>query len=161
MQKMSTCLWFDSRAEEAANFYISVFKTGKINRVTRYTKEGFENHKRPEGSVMTIDFDVNGQNFMGLNGGPQFKFSEAISLVVHCESQKEIDYHWEKLSEGGEEGPCGWIKDKFGLSWQINPTLLAEMLVSPDKNKVERVTAAFLEMKKFDIAKLEQEFNGK
>lgn len=162
MQKMSTCLWFDTQAEEAANFYISVFKNGKIRHTARYGKEGFEFHHKPEGSVMTVDFEVNGQRFMALNGGPDFKFNDAISLVVYCESQKEIDEYWEKLtSNGGQEVQCGWLKDKFGLSWQIVPTVMDKMMASNDKAKTERVTKAFMQMKKFDIAALERAFEGR
>lgn len=162
MQKMSTCLWFDTQAEEAAKFYISVFKNGSISHIARYGKEGYEFHKRPEGSVMTVDFEVNGERFMALNGGPIFKFNEAISLVVNCESQKEIDEYWNKLTaDGGEESQCGWLKDKFGLSWQIVPTALDKMMKSSDKEKTDRVVKAFMQMKKFDIATLERAFEGK
>lgn len=162
MQKMSTCLWFDNQGEEAANFYISVFKNGKIQHIQRYGKEGFEIHKRPEGSVMTVDFEINGQPFTALNGGPLFKFNDAISLVVHCETQKEIDDYWQKLTaDGGQEVQCGWLKDKYGLSWQIVPSVMEKMMRSPDKAKTERVTKAFLKMKKFDIAALERAFDGK
>lgn len=162
MNKMSTCLWFDSQAEEAAKFYISVFKNGKINHVARYGKEGFEYHGKPEGSVLSVEFEVNGQNFIALNGGPIFKFSEAFSLVVYCETQKEIDEYWQKLtSNGGQESMCGWLKDKFGFSWQITPTVLGQMMKSPDKAAVSRVTSAFFKMKKFDIATLERAFEGK
>ena len=157
MQKMSTCLWFDSQAEEAAKFYISVFKNGSIGHIARYGKEGFEYHGRPEGSVMTVEFEVNGQKFIGINGGPMFKFNEAISLVVYCESQKEVDEYWQKLTaDGGQEVQCGWLKDKFGLSWQITPTVLEKMMKSPDKEKTGRVVNAYMQMKKFDIKKLEE-----
>jgi predicted 3-demethylubiquinone-9 3-methyltransferase (glyoxalase superfamily) len=146
------CLWFDSQAEEAAVFYTSVFANSKIESVSRYGKEGFEIHGRPEGSAMTVVFSLNGQSFTALNGGPVFKFSEAVSLQVFCDTQEEIDHYWTKLSEGGEEGQCGWLKDKYGLSWQIIPSVLPELLSDPIRSG--RVTRAFLQMKKFDIAKL-------
>lgn len=162
MNKMSTCLWFDKEAEEAANLYISVFKNGKINSIARYGKEGFEIHGRPEGSVMVVEFEVNGQEFMALNGGPIFKFNESVSLVVHCETQKEIDDYWQKLTaNGGQESQCGWLKDKFGLSWQITPTALRKMMATGTKEQNERVVAAYMKMKKFDIAALERAFAGK
>lgn len=162
MNKMSTCLWFDKEAEEAANLYISVFKNGKINSIARYGKEGFEIHGRPEGSVMVVEFEVNGQEFMALNGGPIFKFNESVSLVVHCETQKEIDDYWQKLTaNGGQESQCGWLKDKFGLSWQITPTALRKMMAAGTKEQNERVVAAYMKMKKFDIAALERAFAGK
>lgn len=152
MQKITPCLWFDGQAEEAAKFYISVFKNGNIENITHYGKEGFEIHKKPAGSVMTVDFKLNGQKYMALNGGPEFKFNESISLMVNCETQEEIDDFWQKLSEDGEEGPCGWLKDKFGLSWQVVPTILGKLL--GDSEKSEKVMKALLQMKKLDIAKL-------
>jgi predicted 3-demethylubiquinone-9 3-methyltransferase (glyoxalase superfamily) len=158
MQKMSTCLWFDSQAEEAARFYVSVFKDGKIGRIAHYGKEGFEIHGRPEGSVLTVEFEVNGQKFIALNGGPQFKFDEAVSFVINCETQEEIDYYWSKLTNGGQEGPCGWLKDKFGLSWQVVPTVLSDMMADKDHTKSDRVMKAFLQMKKFDIQKLKEAY---
>lgn len=162
MKKMSTCLWFDNQAEEAAKFYLSVFKNGSIKHIARYGKAGYEFHRQPEGTVMTVEFEVNGENFLAINGGPIFKFNEAISLVVHCESQKEIDEYWQKLtSDGGQESQCGWLKDKFGLSWQITPAVLDKMMKSPDQEKTERVVAAYMKMKKFDIAALERAFDGK
>lgn len=160
MQKISYCLWFDDQAEQAANFYVSVFKHGKIGNIARYTTEGFEYHGKPEGSVMTVEFELEGQKYVALNGGPQFTFNESISIVVNCESQGEIDHFWDKLSAGGEEGPCGWLKDKFGISWQVAPTILPEMLIDPNPQKVQRVTKAFLQMKKFDIEALKRAYNG-
>lgn len=162
MAKMSTCLWFNKEAEEAAKFYIDVFGNGAIYHVSRYGKEGFEHHQMPEGSVMTVEFELNGHRFIALNGGPVFKFTEAISLVVNCETQKEIEHYWSQLTaEGGQEVQCGWLKDKFGLSWQITPTVLEKMMKSSDKTKTERVVKSFMQMKKFDIAELERAFNGK
>ena len=130
MQKISPCLWFDAQGEEAAKFYTSIFKDSKIGDVTRYGKEGYEIHGREEGTVMTVEFEIEGQKFLALNGGPIFKFNEAISFQVYCETQEEVDYHWEKLSEGGDEKAqqCGWLKDKYGVSWQIVPTILMKML---------------------------------
>lgn len=151
-QKITPCLWFDTQAEEAAKFYIAIFKNGSIEKISYYGKEGFEIHKKPAGSVMTVIFNLNDQKFMALNGGPEFKFNEAISFVVNCESQQEVDYFWEKLSAGGEEGPCGWLKDKYGLSWQVVPTILGELLSDPTKS--EKAMKAMLQMKKIDIAKL-------
>lgn len=152
MQKITPCLWFDDQAEEAAKFYISVFKNSSIERISYYGREGFEIHKKTAGSVMTVIFNLNGQKYMALNGGPQFKFNEAISLVVNCDTQEEIDYFWENLSNGGEEGPCGWIKDKFGVSWQVVPTVLDKLM--QDSTKSEKVMSALLKMKKLDIAAL-------
>jgi predicted 3-demethylubiquinone-9 3-methyltransferase (glyoxalase superfamily) len=160
-QKITPCLWFDTQAEEAAKAYVSIFDDSRIGRISRYGKEGFEIHGRPAGSVMTVEFELEGQTFVALNGGPHFKFNEAISFQVHCETQKEIDYFWSKLSAGGEEGPCGWLKDKYGLSWQIVPAVLPKMLTDENPEKVARVTRAFLQMKKFDIRQLEQAFAGK
>jgi predicted 3-demethylubiquinone-9 3-methyltransferase (glyoxalase superfamily) len=161
-QKIMPCLWFDTEAEEAAKLYTSIFKDSKISSVSRYGKEGFEIHGRPEGTVMTVDFQIEGQRFVALNGGPHFKFSEAISFQIHCGSQEEVDYYWSKLTAGGgSEGPCGWLKDKFGLSWQVVPTALTEMMMDKDAKKVQRVTKAFLQMKKFDIEKLRHAFEGR
>jgi len=153
-QNITPCLWFDNQAEEAANFYTSIFKNSKIVSISRYAREGFEIHGREAGSVMTVNFQLNGQPFIALNGGPVFKFSEAISFQVLCETQQEIDYYWERLTAGGQEVQCGWLKDKFGVSWQIVPVLLARLLGDP--TRAERVTRAFLQMKKFDIEKLKQ-----
>ncbi|MPZ55094.1 MAG: VOC family protein [Rhizobiales bacterium] len=160
-QKITPCLWFDTQAEEAAKFYCSIFKNSKLGTISRYGKEGFEIHGRPAGSVMVAEFEIEGQKFVALNGGPQFKFDEAISFQVHCESQQEVDYFWSKLTEGGGEGPCGWLKDKFGLSWQVVPTVLLDMLMDPNTEKSQRVTKAFLQMKKFDIAELKRVYEGK
>jgi predicted 3-demethylubiquinone-9 3-methyltransferase (glyoxalase superfamily) len=159
--KFTICLWFAKEAEDAAKFYTSVFKDGKIGKIQRYGKEGFEFHQQPEGSVMTVDFNVNGQQFTALNGGPLFKFNEAISLVINCDTQKEIDYYWDKLTaDGGKEVQCGWLTDKFGLSWQVVPTGFQEMMNSPNKAGASRAMNAMFTMKKFDIAKLEQAFRG-
>jgi predicted 3-demethylubiquinone-9 3-methyltransferase (glyoxalase superfamily) len=147
-------LWFDNQAEEAANFYTSIFKNSKIENISRYGKEGFEIHKRPAGSVMTVSFQLDGQHFTALNGGPLFKFNEAISFQISCETQEDVDHYWSKLTGGGgEEGPCGWCKDKYGVSWQVVPTILSKLLSDPEKSA--RVTKAFLQMKKFDIEALE------
>lgn len=155
------CLWFADEAEEAAQFYTSIFKDGKIGKIERYGKEGFEFHQRPEGSVMTVDFEVNGQTFQALNGGPLFQFNESISLVITCDSQKEVDYFWEKLTgQGGQEVQCGWLKDKFGLSWQVVPKAFQEMMESTDKAGKSRAMNAMFTMKKFDIAKLQQAYQG-
>jgi len=150
---ISICLWFDNQAEEAANFYTTVFKDSKILSASRYGKEGFENHGQKEGTVMTISFNLKGQSFTALNGGPLFKFNESVSFQVFCEDQEEIDYYWENLTaNGGEEGQCGWLKDKFGVSWQIIPDNLPELMNDPSKKG--RVTNAFMQMKKLDIFKL-------
>jgi len=154
MQKIVPFLWFDNQAEEAAKFYTSIFKNSKVGQVTRYGEAG----PGPEGSVMTASFELEGMEFTALNGGPLFKFTEAISFVVHCSSQEEVDELWEKLTEGGEEGPCGWLKDRYGLSWQIVPTALVEMLNDPDPEKSKRVTEAMLKMKKIDINTLRQAY---
>jgi predicted 3-demethylubiquinone-9 3-methyltransferase (glyoxalase superfamily) len=152
VKNITPCLWFDTEAEEAANFYTSVFPGSKIGKVTRYGSAG----PRPEGMVMTVSFELNGREFVALNGGPDFTFSEAISFQVSCESQEEVDHYWSKLAEGGEEGPCGWLKDRFGLSWQIIPKRLPELLTDSDREKAQRVMAAMLEMKKIDVAELER-----
>ncbi len=160
-QKITPHLWFDSEAEEAAKFYVSIFNNSKLGVITRYGKAGFEVHGQPAGKVMTVEFELEGQKFIALNGGPVFKFNEAVSFLVSCEDQKEIDYFWEKLTAGGTIVQCGWLKDKFGVSWQVTPSILAEMLRDPDSQKVDRATKAFLQMKKFDIAALKQAFEGK
>jgi predicted 3-demethylubiquinone-9 3-methyltransferase (glyoxalase superfamily) len=157
---ITPCLWFDSEAEQAANYYASIFSNAEIGRISRYGSEGFEMHGREAGSVMTVEFEIAGQKFVALNGGPHFKFSEAVSFQVHCETQEEIDYFWNRLSDDGEEGPCGWLKDKFGLSWQIVPAVLPEMLMDPDAERSQRVTKAFLQMKKFDIEALRRAYEG-
>jgi predicted 3-demethylubiquinone-9 3-methyltransferase (glyoxalase superfamily) len=160
-QKITPCLWFDTEAEEAAKFYVSVFKDSKLGRVSRYSGEGQDIHGKPPGSVMVAEFEIAGQPFIALNGGPQFKFNEAVSFQVPCETQQEVDYFWEKLTAGGgQEGPCGWLKDRYGVSWQVVPTVLPKMLTDSDAGKVQRVTKAFLQMRKFDIAALERAFQG-
>jgi len=155
-QKITPFLWFDDQAEEAASFYTSVFKNSKVGKVTRYGKAG----PRPEGMIMTVSFELEGQEFVALNGGPEFRFNEAISFQVSCGSQEEVDYFWDKLREGGEEGPCGWLKDKYGVSWQITPTALIEMLNDPDPEKSQRVMKAMLQMKKIDIETLKRAYDG-
>jgi predicted 3-demethylubiquinone-9 3-methyltransferase (glyoxalase superfamily) len=152
--QITPCLWFANQAEEAAIFYTSIFKNSVIENISRYGKEGFEIHGQKEGTVMTVAFRINGQPFLALNGGPLFKFNESVSFQVFCETQDEIDYYWNKLTEGGEEAQCGWLKDKFGLSWQVIPTILSQLMSDPSRSG--RVTAAFLQMKKFDIEKLKQ-----
>ncbi|MCX6256522.1 MAG: VOC family protein [Bacteroidia bacterium] len=151
---ITPCLWFNNQAEEAVNFYISVFRNSKIDHLRRYGKEGFEIHGQKEGTVLSIDFQINGQPFVALNGGPLFMFNEAISFQVFCETQEEIDNYWDKLTDGGQESQCGWLKDKFGVSWQIVPSILFSLMNDP--SKAGRVTNAFLQMKKFDIEKLLQ-----
>jgi len=158
MQKITPFLWFDNQAEEAVTFYTSIFNNSKIVSITRYGEEGAEASGRPKGTVMTIAFQLDGQEFAALNGGPHFKFTEAISFVVNCESQGEVDELWEKLSEGGEKGQCGWLKDKYGVSWQIVPTVLGEMLQDKDPKKSEKVMEALLQMGKIDIKTLEQAY---
>lgn len=158
-QRISPCLWFDTRAEEAANFYVDVFN-GRLGRIARYGKEGFEIHGRPEGMVMTVEFELAGVPFVALNGGPQFTFSEAVSFQVHCDTQAEIDHFWARLTEGGEEVQCGWLKDRFGLSWQVVPSVLPRMLLDGDAAAAQRVTRAFLQMRKFDIAALQRAYDG-
>jgi predicted 3-demethylubiquinone-9 3-methyltransferase (glyoxalase superfamily) len=155
-QKIVSNLWFDRNAEEAIKFYVSVFKNSSIGRITHYGKEGFEIHGMPEGTVLTIDFKLEGQEFTALNGGPHFKFNEAVSFLVNCETQEEIDYYWNKLTEGGDKNSqqCGWLKDTFGLSWQIVPAMLADLMQDKDKGKAGRVMTAMLKMKKLDIAAL-------
>ena len=160
MQKINPCLWFDDKAEEAAKFYVSIFKNSKLGNITRYGEAGAEVSGRPKGSVMTATFEIEGQEFVALNGGPHFKFSEAISFMVKCETQKEIDEMWEKLSQGGKEGPCGWLKDKYGLSWQIVSPVWDEMLRDKDVKKSERVMKAILQMTKPDIKTLKQAYDG-
>jgi predicted 3-demethylubiquinone-9 3-methyltransferase (glyoxalase superfamily) len=149
---LTPCLWFDTQGEDAATFYTSVFPNSKILEVARYGSAG----PRPEGTVMTVSFELDGQEFLALNGGPQFSFSEAISFQVPCESQEEVDSYWNQLSAGGEEGPCGWLKDRFGLSWQIVPTALPRLLSDPDRAKAQRVMSAMLGMKKIEIEELER-----
>jgi len=150
------CLWFDSEAEDAARFYASVFKDAKIGKTSRFGKEGFEVHGRKAGTVMTVEFEVGGQKFVALNGGPLFKFNEAVSFQIHCDTQQEIDYFWKKLSEGGAESQCGWLKDKFGLSWQVIPRALPQMLMDENSEKAQRVMRSMLQMRKIDLAALKQ-----
>ena len=150
--KITPCLWFDKEAEEAANFYVSIFNNSRIDTISRYGKEGFEIHGQQEGTVLTVSFQINGQPFTALNGGPIFKFNEAISFQVYCETQNEIDRYWSKLTEGGEESQCGWLKDKYGVSWQIVPKILPHLLSDP--KRADKVTKAFLKMKKFNIEEL-------
>ena len=152
MQKIAPFLWFDNQAEEAANFYTSIFKNSRIVNVARYGDAG----PGPKGSVMVVNFELEGQEFVALNGGPQFKFTEAISFVVHCETQEEVDSYWSKLTKGGNESQCGWLKDKYGLSWQITPNILPKLLSDPDRQKANRVMQAMLPMKKIDIKKLKE-----
>ncbi|MDN7246424.1 VOC family protein [Planococcus shenhongbingii] len=162
IQKIIANFWFDGQAEEAANFYVSVFKDASIGRITRYVKEGQEIHGKPVGSVMTVEFQIEDQEFLALNGGPEFKFSEAISFIINCESQEEIDYYWDKLTEGGDEKAqiCGWLKDKFGVSWQVTPIALNEMLMDSDTEKVERVMKSFMQMKKIDLTELQKVYES-
>jgi predicted 3-demethylubiquinone-9 3-methyltransferase (glyoxalase superfamily) len=155
-QRITPCLWFDSDAEQAAEFYVSVFKNAKIGRISRYGKEGFEVHGRKAGTVMTVELEIEGLTFLALNGGPHFKFNEAVSFQVHCQSQDEVDYFWNRLSEGGKEAPCGWLKDKFGLSWQVVPDVLPQLLMDKNAEKAGRVMNSMLQMKKIDIAALER-----
>ncbi len=152
LTKITPCLWFDTEGEEAAKFYTGIFENSRILQVSHYGSAG----PRPEGMVMTVDFELDGQEFVALNGGPEFTFDEAISFQVNCESQEEIDRFWSKLSEGGKEGPCGWLKDQFGVSWQIVPTLMNDMLKDPDTEKTQRVMKAMLGMGKLDIAELQR-----
>jgi predicted 3-demethylubiquinone-9 3-methyltransferase (glyoxalase superfamily) len=156
MPKITPFLWFDTQAEAAANFYVSTFKNSRIVAITRYG----ETAPGPKGSVMTVDFELDGQGFTALNGGPEFKFTEAISFTVHCQTQEQVDECWEKLSAGGQQVECGWLKDKYGLSWQIVPTVLIEMLRDPDPQKSGRVMQAVLKMKKLDIAALKKAYSG-
>ena len=160
-QKLTPFLWFDDRAEEAAKFYTSIFKNSKVGKITRYDEEAVGPTGRPAGSVMTVDFELAGHEFVALNGGPMFKFTEAISFVVNCENQEEVDYFWKELSAGGEESRCGWLKDKFGLSWQVVPTVLIEMLADKDTAKAKRVMHAMLQMDKIDIPMLEKAYDQK
>jgi predicted 3-demethylubiquinone-9 3-methyltransferase (glyoxalase superfamily) len=159
-QRITNCLWYDSDAEQAAAYYVSIFPNSNIGGITRYGKEGFEFHQKPEGAVMTVSFFLDGQEFLGLNGGPLFKFNEAMSLMVNCETQKEIDHYWYKLSEGGKESQCGWLQDKFGVSWQIISEDWVTMINDPDKEKVKRVTNALFKMRKPELAVLKRAFNG-
>jgi predicted 3-demethylubiquinone-9 3-methyltransferase (glyoxalase superfamily) len=156
--KISPCLWFDNQGEDAARFYTGIFKNSKVVAVSRYGEAGTEIHGRKPGSVMTVAFELEGQMFVALNGGPHFKFNEAVSLQVTCETQEEVDYYWNKLSAGGDDRAqqCGWLKDRFGLSWQVIPRVLPELLMDADQGKANRAMAAMLKMKKIDIAALER-----
>ncbi len=161
MQKITPFLWYDDKAEEAANFYVSIFKNSKMLSVTRYEEAGAQASGRPKGSAMTVEFELEGQKFVGLNGGPHFKFTEAVSFLVNCETQEEVDYFWEKLTaDGGAESQCGWLKDKYGLSWQIVPTILPALMKNKDPEKLQRTMKAMLQMKKIDIAILKQASEG-
>ena len=162
LHKIAPCLWFDDQAEEAAKFYTSIFHNSKIGRIARYGKEGYEIHGKPAGTVLTVEFEIEGQTFTALNGGPAFKFNEAVSLQVLCETQAEVDYYWEKLSAGGDEQAqqCGWLKDKYGLSWQVVPTVVSELVGDPDSEKSQRAMKALLQMKKIDIEKMKQAYAG-
>ncbi len=162
IQRINPCLWFDDQAEEAVAFYTSVFKNSKIVSITRYGEAGHEIHGKPPGTVLAVAFELDGQAFSALNGGPVFKFNEAISLQVNCATQDEVDYYWEKLAAGGDEKAqqCGWLKDRYGVSWQVVPTVLLEMLQDPDYEKSQRAMAAMLQMKKIDIGKLKLAYAG-
>jgi predicted 3-demethylubiquinone-9 3-methyltransferase (glyoxalase superfamily) len=159
-RKITPFLWFDTQAEEAAKFYTAIFANSRIKQVHRYGKVGHETHGMEAGSVMTVEFEIEGQPLVALNGGPHFKFTEAFSLQVSCENQDEIDYFWNKLSEGGQESRCGWLKDKYGLSWQIVPAMLPQLLSGTDRAKSERAMTALMQMKKFDIATLQRAYTG-
>ncbi len=162
MQRITPNLWFDTQAEEAASFYVSIFPNSEVKRVSRYSEAGAAVSGMKKDSVMTVAFELDGQEVIALNGGPVFKFNEAVSLVVNCRTQKEVDHYWEKLSEGGDEKAqqCGWLKDKYGLSWQVVPTALGEMMQDKDSTKRERVMAALLKMKKLDIGLLKKAYEG-
>jgi predicted 3-demethylubiquinone-9 3-methyltransferase (glyoxalase superfamily) len=162
VQKITPCLWFDHQAEEAAKFYTSIFKNSRIGSISRYGEAGREVHGMPAGTVLTVDFELEGQSFTALNGGPIFKFNESISFQVHCETQQELDYYWEKLSEGGDKNAqqCGWLKDKYGASWQVVPAVLPKLLMDSDPKKSARTMQALLQMKKLDIDKLKQAHAG-
>jgi predicted 3-demethylubiquinone-9 3-methyltransferase (glyoxalase superfamily) len=159
VQKITPFLWFEDKAEEAVNFYVSIFKNSKIGSITRYGEEGAKASGRPKGSVMIVTFQLEGQAFVALNGGPVFQFTEAISFLVNCETQEEVDELWEKLSAGGKEGQCGWLKDKYGLSWQVVPAILGELMQDKDAEKSRRVMKALLQMKKIDIGTLKQAYD--
>lgn len=161
MSKIAPCLWFDTEAEQAAKHYVSIFKDSAIENVSYYGKEGFEVHGRPAGSVMVVSFRLAGQLMTALNGGPQFKFSEAISLQVFCEDQPEIDHYWERLSEGGSPSMCGWLKDKYGLSWQVVPAQIAKLMTDADPKKSGRVMQAVMQMQKLDLAAMQRAFDGR
>jgi predicted 3-demethylubiquinone-9 3-methyltransferase (glyoxalase superfamily) len=160
-QKITPCLWFDGTAEDAAQFYVSIFPNSRIVEISHYGEIGQDVHKQKPGSVMTVAFELDGQSFLGLNGGPLFKFNEAVSFMVYCDTQAEVDRYWTALTAGGEESQCGWLKDKFGLSWQVVPTKVLQMLTSKDKAKAGRAMGALMQMKKLDIGKLEAAYEGR
>lgn len=160
-QRITPFLWFDTQAEEAANFYVSIFKNSRIKGVARYDGETAQAAGRPKDSIMTVQLELDGQDFVALNGGPLFKFTEAVSFVVNCETQDEIDHFWKELSAGGQEVQCGWLKDRFGVSWQVVPTALGEMLQDPDPEKPKRVMAAIMKMTKLDIGELRRAYDGR
>jgi predicted 3-demethylubiquinone-9 3-methyltransferase (glyoxalase superfamily) len=162
VQRISPCLWFDSQAEEAAAFYTAIFPNSRIVKVSRYGEAGKEIHKRPPGSVMVVEFELDGQSFTALNGGPLFKFSEAVSFQVSCATQQDVDRYWERLSAGGDPSAqqCGWLKDKFGLSWQVVPTILPELVSDPSSPQSQRAMTAMMQMKKLDIGKLQAAYEG-
>jgi predicted 3-demethylubiquinone-9 3-methyltransferase (glyoxalase superfamily) len=162
IQRITPCLWFDDQGEDAAEYYVSIFKNARIKNVSRYGEAGQEIHGRPPGSVMTVDFELDGQPFTALNGGPHFKFNEAVSFQVNCETQNEVDYYWEKLSQGGDEKAqqCGWLKDKYGLSWQVVPTEMADLFKDPRSEGYQRAMTAMLQMKKLDIDELKRAYAG-
>lgn len=159
-QEMTLCLWFDDQAEQAANFYTSVFADSAIGKISRFGKEGFEFHGQPEGTAMAVEFRLNKMKFTAINGSRNLKFNESVSIIIHCDTQEEIDHYWENLSKGGEAQACGWLKDKFGISWQVNPAILSDYLSDTDKTRKSRVEKIAFQMKKFDIEKLKKAFNG-
>ena len=161
-QRIGPCLWFDDRAEEAANFYTAIFNNSKIREISRYGEVGFEFHGKPAGSVMAVAFELDGQPFTALNGGPVFQFNEAISLQVYCETQAEVDHYWDRLSAGGDPAAqqCGWLKDKFGVSWQVVPTTVLELISDPESEKSQRAMVAMFQMKKIDIAEIQRAYDG-
>ncbi len=159
-QKITPCLWFDTEAEEAAKFYTSIFDNSRIKHVARYGKAGCEVHRKEPGSVMVVEFEINGQSFVALNGGPQFKFNEAVSFQVMCDTQQEIDYFWSKLTQGGEEGPCGWLKDRYGVPWQVVPSVVPQMMSNAEGGRSDRAMDALMQMKKPDLATLQRAYAG-
>jgi predicted 3-demethylubiquinone-9 3-methyltransferase (glyoxalase superfamily) len=162
LQKITPFLWFEDKAEEAANYYVGIFRDSKVHAVTRYTEVGKEQHRRPPGSVMTVEFDLEGQRFTALNGGPVFQHNPAISFVVHCQTQDEVDYYWDRLTAGGDPKAqqCGWLRDKFGLSWQVVPAPLIDMIKDPDKDKAQRAFQAMLQMRKLDLDAARRAYEG-
>ena len=162
MQHITPCLWFDDQAEEAAKYYTGIFKNSNITKITHYGEAGREIHKRPPGSVLTVEFELEGMRFTALNGGPIFKFNEAVSFQIMCKDQKEVDYYWEKLIPGGDPSAqvCGWLKDKYGLSWQVVPIVMADLIGDPKSERSQRAMAAMMKMKKIDIAEIERAYNG-